>query len=122
MSRFAALLAVAALVSSPVRAASPVAWLATAEPAVARPGEVVTLRLQATIAPPYHIYAAAKTDGGMIATSFAPSGAVEALGGLREEQPLEHHDEGFGVQVLTHEGTTVLRQPVRLPADAQPGR
>ncbi len=94
MSRFAALLAVAALVSSPVRAASPVAWLATAEPAVARPGEVVTLRLQATIAPPYHIYAAAKTDGGMIATSFAPSGAVEASVAPRGAAP-GHHDEGL---------------------------
>lgn len=102
--------------------ADPVVWQAAAEPAVARPGEVVTLRLEARIEPPYHIYAAASTEGGMVPTSFSAAAGVETLGNLREDQPDEHFDEGFGVPVLTHQGTTVLRQPVRIPADAAPGK
>ncbi|NUQ01588.1 MAG: hypothetical protein HUU35_17220, partial [Armatimonadetes bacterium] len=106
----------------PVMAQSPVQWKATAAPAVARPGEVVLLELTATIAPPYHIYAAARTQGDMIATSFSPAEGLEAMGGLREPQPSRHFDEGFQVEVLTHSGAVTFRQPIRIAAGTAAGK
>ncbi len=114
-------LALALLAVSPLWAQAPVTWSATAEPSPAHPGEVVTLNLTATIAAPYHIYAAAQREGGMVATSFAAASGLEALGGLREDQPDQHFDEGFQVMVLSHQGTVTFRQPLRVAADAAAG-
>ncbi|MCC7492372.1 MAG: thioredoxin family protein [Fimbriimonadaceae bacterium] len=102
-------------------AEGPVAWRAAVEPAAVRPGEVAVLVLRGTCEPPYHIYAVAKSDGGMVSTSFAPSAGLEPLGGLREPRPKEYFDEGFQVMALAHEGSVVLRQPFRVPPTAPPG-
>ena len=121
MGRQAWWLLSAILALAAAQAAEPVAWTASVEPAVAHPGEVVTLKLDATIEAPYHIYAAAKTEGGMVRTGFTPDDGLEVLGGLREDEPQEHFDAGFETQVLTHEGTAHLRQPIRIPVDTAAG-
>lgn len=96
-----------------------VTWSATAVPDTARPGEVVTLHLTADIAGGWHVYAAALNVDGPIPVSFTPdNSAAEPLGGLREDEPSVHQDEGFGIQVLWQAGQPVFRQPFRLPAGA----
>ncbi|MBI5831767.1 MAG: thioredoxin family protein [Armatimonadetes bacterium] len=101
---------------------SPVSWTATLEPTPARPGEVVVLRLEATIGAPWHIYGTDKVEGP-VATSFALAAAspLTTDGGLLQSEPKRKHDEAFGVEVTYHEGTVTLRQPLRLPRSARPG-
>ncbi|MBI2301831.1 MAG: thioredoxin family protein [Armatimonadetes bacterium] len=100
-----------------------VAWSAAAEPQVARPGELITLALTGKTSSDWHIYAAKPIPNGPIATSFklAKGSRLEPLGPLAEPTPEHHFDEGFGFEVQTHQGTVVLRQALRVPADAKPG-
>lgn len=122
MTRRLVLLLSGLLAAGAACAKDEVVWSAAVEPATARPGEVVSLVLTATIQDGWHVYAAATDAEGPVATSFRPdSGPLEPLGGLRESEPIPHFDEGFQVNVLWQAGRPEFRQPFRVPAGAAPG-
>lgn len=97
-----------------------VQWSARVEPSPVRPGEVAQLILTAEMQDGWHVYGLNLPAGGPRPTQFIADAAdsAEALGGLREPEPIEHHDEAFAMDVLWHEGTAEFVQPFRVADDA----
>lgn len=100
---------------------NPVTVTATVEES-ARAGEVVHVKLTATMDDEWHIYALNDAGEGPIATSITISGdAVSRQGKIDEPMPVEKFDEGFGTVTRYHVGTTRYVIPVQLDGNIKPG-
>ncbi len=101
---------------------NPVIVTATVEES-ARAGEVVHVKLTATMDNEWHIYALNDAGEGPIATSITISGdAVSRQGKIDEPKPVEKFDEGFGTVTRYHVGTTHYNIPVQLDGNIKPGK
>ena len=97
-------------------------------PAEAQPGQTVQFRVQAKLAPTWHIFAytAKQLDDGPRATEFDlfnPGGLTVAGEWTAEPPPTRSKDPNFPEVefVEYHEDQVVWSIPLTIPADAQPG-
>jgi thiol:disulfide interchange protein len=97
-----------------------VAWTVTADPAAARPGGEVLLRLAGRIEPGWHLYSASTPNG--IPTSFqaGPENIVESAR-LLQPPPKRAYDKNFQSDTETYEGDVTFLLDVRLKNDAPSG-
>lgn len=106
-----------------------VAIKATVEPAVAKPGDTVTYKVEVTVEEPWHIYAFAKAQPkeGPRATQFDffdPGGLQPGEAWKPDGDPTRKKEPAFPDldAVEYHTGTVVWSVPVKIPADAKPGK
>ena len=88
-------------------------------PATAAPGQEVTLEVEAEIEPGYHVYGSQQTDGQAISLEVDKAGPLAAAGG--PEIPGGTLHTALGIESFWVEGTAVLSQRYRVPADAAQG-
>ena len=89
-------------------------------PSPARPGEVVTVQLDVEIVEDWHIYGAAESLTTPTSLTFTELGGLTLAGDA--EIPLgERHDAGGGIESWWIKDEAVLRQTLRIPANAKPG-
>jgi len=99
---------------------------ATAEPATAKPGDVVHLVFKLRIDPDWHIYSA---NGTYAPTEWSVEAPFERAGKVEEPTPKRHRESlGKGddakerfLEYDYHEGEVTFRVPVKLAAAAKPG-
>ena len=97
-------------------------FTAKATPAVARPGEIVTVVVTATIKQGYHIYSIVPVKDGPAATELTVKGkGLQPVGKTTESKPERKLDTNFGKEVGYHENTATFTQRVRVPKTAKPG-
>ncbi len=97
-------------------------FTAKATPAAARPGEIVTVVVTATIKQGYHIYSIVPVKDGPAATELTvKSKGLQAAGKTRESKPERKLDTNFGKEVGYHEKTATFTQRVRVLKTAKPG-
>ena len=78
-------------------------FTAKATPVVARPGEVVTVAVTATIKQGYHIYSIVPVKDGPAATELTVKGkGLQAAGKTTESKPERKLDTNFGKEVGYH--------------------
>ncbi|MEZ4699486.1 MAG: cytochrome c biogenesis protein CcdA [Rhodothermales bacterium] len=114
-------------IASPALAQGPaseyVSWKSTLAPAEASAGDLVTLRLDATIAKPWKMYAVGSPSPSYplrFKLNESPAGfAVE--GDLRQREPTVFYDEAFQKEVLIVKEHTFLEADVRVGAGAPAG-
>jgi thiol:disulfide interchange protein DsbD len=106
-----------------------VAIKATVEPATARPGDTVTYKVEVTVDEPWHIYAFAKAQPteGPRATQFDffdPAGLQPGEAWKPDKAPVRKKEPAFPNldAVEYHTGTVVWSVPIKIPADAKPGK
>ena len=99
------------------------------EPADAKPGDVVTYRVTARIAPPWHIYANLKTPpkGGPIYTRFDlfdPAGLEPVGDWTPDKPPMRSKDDNFpGIPFLEyHEDRVTWGLKLKVPEGIEPGK
>lgn len=105
-------------------AQKPVTWTAAVPSGAIAPGGEATVKLHATIADGWHIYAINQGPGGPTPTRitlaagqpFAMAGAIKVAPSPRTEQ-----DESFGVQVLMHEKSADFVIPIRAASTMKNG-
>jgi cytochrome c biogenesis protein CcdA len=99
---------------------------ATAEPATAKPGDVVQLVFKLKIDPDWHIYS---PNGTYAPTEWSVESPFERAGKVVEPAP-KHHRESIGkgddgkdrfLDYDYHEGEVTFRVPVKINAGATPG-
>jgi thiol:disulfide interchange protein len=73
----------------------PIAWTASAEPASAAPGDLVTLTVRGTLDPGWRLYAMDSRAGRPLQVRFTPPRAFEPLGTPQQAQPREGYDQWF---------------------------
>lgn len=98
---------------------------AQVKPAVARPGETVTLLVTAKIEAGWHLYAVALAPHiGPVPTilKITQAGPLQPQGGWQEPKPKVKFDEGFQAEVSYHEGEVTFTQFLKVPEGTQPGK
>ncbi|HWQ56773.1 MAG TPA: cytochrome c biogenesis protein CcdA [Bryobacteraceae bacterium] len=107
--------AVCALAQQPGR----VDWALTLEPAAAPPGATVQARLEAKLAPGWHLYSG--TTAGAIPLTIKPAeGVVEGVR-LFQAPPKRAFDPNFNLETETYEGAAVFWLQAKLKSDAAAG-
>ncbi|GAB4452597.1 MAG: hypothetical protein OHK0029_03810 [Armatimonadaceae bacterium] len=99
---------------------------ATVSPSTAKPGDVVTVTVNATIDPKFHIYSVVEPkDFGPVPTNLTISAQNageatewEAVGSVTETKPEIKFDPGFKTELGSHHGTASFTRKVRVPANA----
>jgi thiol:disulfide interchange protein DsbD len=100
----------------------------TVEPTEARPGDTVSLRVTARLNPGWHIYTQAKTQEGegprkTVFDLFDTAGLEVAGNWKPSKQPEEKAEPAFDNQVFQYfEDEVTWSLPLRVPADAAPGK
>ncbi len=97
----------------------PVHFAASASPASAHPGEVVTVTIKAQIDPGWHLYSVVPAATGPAATVIAALGDAAPLGQTAEDAPISHFDANFQTQVAYHEATATFSRQFRVKSAAQ---
>ncbi len=92
----------------------PVRFAASAVPAPAHLGEVVTVTIKAQIDPGWHVYSVVPAATGPAATSIAALGDAVPLGQAAEDLPISHFDANFQTQVAYHEGEATFSRQFRV--------
>jgi len=97
-------------------------WSVTAQPATAAPGGKVLLRVEAAIAPGWHLYAASSPANAGIPASFqvGPPNLVERVR-VFEAQPKRAFDKNFGSETETFEGQATFLLETQLAAGSPAG-
>ncbi|MEE8437575.1 MAG: cytochrome c biogenesis protein CcdA [Candidatus Neomarinimicrobiota bacterium] len=91
-------------------------------PESARAGEVVLIRVTAAMDQQWHIYALRKVGEGPIASKvFVTSEAVEEVGRVTENEPIEIFDKGFQTVTRYHQGGAEFTVPLLLRSDLAAG-
>jgi thiol:disulfide interchange protein DsbD len=100
----------------------PATFTASVAPAVARPGETVTLTVTANIKTPWHVYAVTPVPPpGPVETSLAvEAGPLKPVGKTTESAPKKANDPNFGKEVAYHEGAATFTQRLQVPEGAAP--
>ena len=114
MPMFRRCLLLLALISLPLTAhaaRSPVHFMASATPASAHAGEVVTVTVKVQIDPGWHVYSVVPAATGPAATALTVLGDGVPLGDTTEDAPVSKFDANFQTQVAYHEtAATFTRQ------------
>jgi thiol:disulfide interchange protein len=110
-------------VSLAAAATTPTNWNATADRTEVHPGEVVVVRVKASIEPTWHIYSMTTPPGGPKPTQFtvAGGGSVAPEGKALQPKPTTKFDSTFEIDTEIYEGTAEFLVPVRVAPDAQAG-
>ena len=93
-----------------------------------RPGEVVTLHVQAAIRPPFHIYSIVPVaDPGPLATTIEVDGTASnptftVEGDVTESTPIKKYDAGFKKEVGIHGPAATFDVTVRIAPNSTAGR
>ena len=89
---------------------------------LARPGAWVELRIEATVAEPWHIYGLKEPSGLPTSVTFEPAAGLAAPSGALVETPapVSKLDPNIG-PTLIHEGTIRFTQKVQVAEDAADG-
>ncbi len=97
-------------------------FTAAVSPATARPGEIVTVTVTATIQPSWYIYSAVPVPppGPVPTTLTIKAGALDPVGKTTESAPKRKNDVAFQKEVGYHEGTATFTQRLVVPSDAVP--
>ena len=89
---------------------------------LARAGEVVNIRISATMDKEWHIYSIYKTSDGPLPTEISMGGAaIGAVAPVYEPEPLYTFDPGFQTDTYYHSGDVQFVMPVRLRRNLEPG-
>lgn len=117
------LLLIGSLAPRPAQAITPAAtFAATVTPAKARPGEVVSVAVTATIKDGYHIYSVVPVKDGPAATELTVKAkGLTPVGKATESKPERKFDAGFKTEVGYHEKTATFTQRLQVPKTAKPG-
>ena len=97
-----------------------VAWSTSLDPATVAPGSTTLLRIDATIEPGWHLYAASSPAGIPASFSLGVNGAVAGTR-LYQSAPRRAFDSNFNSQTDTYEGSATFALAVRIASDARPG-
>jgi len=100
-----------------------VEWDFLLDPATARRGEVVTVRLSATPQSNWYIYSHTQKTGGPQATKFLldlPPG-VRLLGAIEAPSPSKKFDKGFEIEVEYYHEPVVFQQKIAVGDNAATG-
>ena len=97
-----------------------VAWNVSVEPAAVGPGSIALVRVNATIDPGWHLYAASSPAGIPASFTVAPS-AVATLTHLYQSPPRSAFDHNFNNQTDTFEGSASFALMLETRKDAPPG-
>ncbi len=99
----------------------PIHFMASARPAPAYPGEVVTVTVQASIDPGWHVYSVVPANNGPAATEIVSLSGTQAIGPTTEDAPRTQFDPNFGRQVAYHENVAMFERQFRLPSGSHSG-
>lgn len=102
---------------------SQTAWTSAPDRTDVRKGEVVTIRVRATIQPTWHLYSMTTPPGGAkpTAVTIAPNPAVEPAGKAFQPKPIRKFDENFQVDTEAYENEVEFAVPVRVTETAAEG-
>jgi thiol:disulfide interchange protein len=102
---------------------TPVQWSAQVSSATVRPGELLEVRLTATIEGNWHLYSATQPPGGPNPTRFnvAPGTPFEIFGKPRQSTPTTEFDPNFGIETEYFKGEADFWIPLRVSPDAAAG-
>lgn len=102
---------------------NPIQWTASiaGHGIPARPGEVFSVQISATIADGWHLYAIDQKEGGPIPTRVSvPAGQLFSLnGGVKEPPPTAKFDPNFNLETRFFEKHVTFIVPVKVGAAAQ---
>lgn len=104
--------------------AEKVTFAAQVEPAVARPGETVTLSVTAKMEEGWHLYAISLDPRiGPVPTALKLTqlGPLQPRGDWQEPPPRVQFDEGFQAEVSFHEGEVTFTQALHVPSGTSAG-
>jgi DsbC/DsbD-like thiol-disulfide interchange protein len=97
-----------------------VAWNVSVEPAAVAPGSIALVRINATIDPGWHLYAASSPAGIPASFTVAPSAVWRARTSIRAP-PRSAFDPNFNSQTETFEGSASFALMIETRKDAPPG-
>ena len=117
-----AVLAFVLLSQSAAIPANAVTWALQA-PRPVRAGEVVSLRLTATIAPGWHLYAMAQPEGGPISTEVSlPATPLATFAGpIVASKPATIVDPNFDLRVQLYSESATFTLPLKVVSTAPAG-
>jgi hypothetical protein len=109
--------------ASAAEARAPVAWKAAAGSATAAAGATIAVRLSATVAPGWRVYATTQTGGGPepLVVSVPVNPIFAMAGPVKSPAPLVKFDPNFGADVASHEDRADFDLPVSIAASAKRG-
>lgn len=103
-----------------MEAQNPVTWSVTNPPKnTLKPGERITLHLEASIEKGWHLYALDQPDGGPISTEIGlAEGSPFDLGAVKESKPVEIFDPNFNMRVRFYTDKASFQLPVKVKTEA----
>ncbi len=108
------------LLSLPTSAAPvPAHFTVSVTPTPARAGEAVTVTVQATVDPGWHIYSVVPVSDGPSATEIKAFGDAVPLGPTTEDAPTKLFDANFHREVSFHEKTATFERRFRVTGATQ---
>ena len=99
-----------------------VRFSAEIEPADARPGEYVQLRMKAEIEDGWYIYASDSEPPVEPTRINVNPGPLELVETVSQPTPIIVYDKGFNKQIGIHRSEAVFTQTLRVPENIQPGQ
>ncbi|MGH9594261.1 MAG: protein-disulfide reductase DsbD N-terminal domain-containing protein [Bryobacteraceae bacterium] len=111
------------LLAGAMEAQNPVTWSLSNPPKkTLKPGEGLTLRLEASVESGWHLYALDQPDGGPISTEIGLAGGARFdLGPVRASKPVEIFDPNFNMRVRFYTDKASFQLPLKVKMDAPPG-
>jgi len=97
-----------------------VVWSLSVDPAAVAPGAIALVRINATIDPGWHLYAATSPAGIPASFTLAPN-AVVARARLYQSAPQRAFDPNFNSQTEIFEGSASFALLIQTRPDARPG-
>jgi hypothetical protein len=109
--------------TSPGESRAPVVWNAAAHPTAAAAGAAISVRLSATVAPGWRVYAATQTGPGPepLAVTIPRHPIFAMAGAVKSSAPLVKFDPNFGADVASHEDRADFDLPVSIASSAARG-
>lgn len=115
--------AIAVALSSPAGAQeNPVSWEVGTLPASVEPGKWYTLRLEATIDAPWHVYSITQPRPPIATKITAGPGNVLRSRAAKQPAPVKKYDPNFEITSELHGGKIAFDLPVGIAASAKPGK
>lgn len=100
-------------------AANEVSWSADAP--AGKAGDVVTVKLHASIQKGFHLYSQAIVEDGPQPTEIKALPPLTLAGKPKQAPPIKKLDQNFGKEVEFYEGETTFEVPVKLGAEGNKG-
>jgi hypothetical protein len=121
LTTFPILISLFAVCMSGVSAQEAAKLSATIEPATAKKGETVVVKVTAKMNDKWHIYSTTPMNDAPVATSigFAKAAPVERVGKIRQPKPIVRFDEGFQINTEFYEDKVTFTLDARIKPDAR---